>query len=154
MYQWTCASPDETIAFAETLSSLLRAGDVLTLEGDLGAGKTTFTKGIANGLGIKEVVSSPTFTIIKEYEGNLPLYHMDVYRISGEEDLGFDEYLEGEGITVVEWATNIDDLLPEDYLEIALHHVDSVTRRLTLTPHGMRFEQLCKELIDYECSSH
>lgn len=93
------------MGFSEKLGSLLQPGDVLALEGDLGAGKTTFTKGLAKGLDIKRNVNSPTFTIIKEYHGRLPLYHMDVYRVEDSfEDLGFDEYFDGNGVTVVEWA--------------------------------------------------
>src|SRR5699024_12262642 len=105
-------SDQETIVVENHLSALLKQGNVITLEGDLGAEKTTFTKGIAQGLGITDVISSPTFTIIKEYQGVLPLYHMDAYRLEfSEEDLGFDEYFAGEGISVVEWATFIEDFL-------------------------------------------
>lgn len=98
------------ISWSLRLATLLKAGDV-PLEGDLGAGKTTFTKSLAKGLGIERNVNSPTFTIIKEYKsGRLPLYHMDVYRLGDEfEDLGFDEYFEGDGVTVVEWAHLIEE---------------------------------------------
>src|SRR5699024_9340822 len=92
----------ETMKLAAKLASLLKPGDVITLEGDLGAGKTTFTKGIAHGLGVKRVVNSPTFTIIKEYSGELPLYHMDVYRLeNSDEDIGFTDYFQADGISVV-----------------------------------------------------
>ena len=88
---------------------------MITLDGDLGAGKTTFTKGIAEGLGVKRTVNSPTFTIIKEYEGeSFPFYHMDVYRLeNSDEDIGFDEYFNSDGVTVVEWATFIEEFLPQ-----------------------------------------
>ncbi|WLD95314.1 tRNA (adenosine(37)-N6)-threonylcarbamoyltransferase complex ATPase subunit type 1 TsaE [Alkalihalobacillus sp. AL-G] len=129
------------------LAEFLQAGDVITLEGDLGAGKTTFTKGLAKGLQINRVVKSPTFTIIREYKGRLPLYHMDVYRLqeSGE-DLGFDEYFDGEGVTVVEWAHIIEDFLPSDRLEITIHRRGEEERELTLEPKGERFKKICKEL--------
>lgn len=153
MYQWLCDSPDETIAFGEALAGYLKPGDVLTLSGDLGAGKTTFTKGIAKGLGIQQLVNSPTFTIIKEYEGVMPLYHMDAYRIGGMEDLGFEEYFNGEGIAVVEWADNIREWLPEEYLNIKIHHLDATRRKIDLLPHGKGPELLCKELNKYERSS-
>src|SRR6185312_15215479 len=99
-YEHVTKGPEETHTFAKELGSLLKKEDVILLEGDLGAGKTTFTKGLAAGLGIKRNVNSPTFTIIKEYMGRLPLYHMDVYRVEDAfEDLGFDDYFYGDGVT-------------------------------------------------------
>ncbi|HYK71745.1 MAG TPA: tRNA (adenosine(37)-N6)-threonylcarbamoyltransferase complex ATPase subunit type 1 TsaE, partial [Pseudoneobacillus sp.] len=107
----------------------------------------TFTKGLAEGLGIKKNVNSPTFTIIKEYQGILPLYHMDVYRLEDTyEDLGFDEYFEGDGVTVVEWAHLIKDQLPAQLLTIYLTHDDG-KRKMTLSPSGNRYEELCKEIF-------
>ena len=126
MLEWTTASTEETMLFAEALAKQLEPGTTLTLEGDLGAGKTTFTKGLAKGLGVKRVVNSPTFTIIKEYVGEAyPLYHMDVYRLDeeSEEDLGFDDYFFGDGVTVVEWASRIQDSLPPDRLEIVIQRL-------------------------------
>ncbi len=139
---------EETLQFSKELAQKLQPGDVITLEGDLGAGKTTFTKGLAMGLDINKNVSSPTFTIIKEYNGRLPLYHMDVYRLEGsDEDLGFDEYFEGQGVTVVEWAHLIEDQLPEELLQINITHGEENSRNLTITPKGKRYEMLCKELF-------
>lgn len=147
-YMWTTNKADETMAFAERLAELLDQGDVLTLEGDLGAGKTTFTKGLAKGLGITKTVNSPTFTIIKEYAGRLPLYHMDVYRVEDAfEDLGFDEYFHGNGVTVVEWAHLIGEQLPEEYLNISIHYKNETGREIVLTPYGSRYVQVCKELM-------
>lgn len=144
----TSFEPSNTIDFAKKLAKFLKPSDVIALEGDLGAGKTTFTKGLAEGLDIKKVVNSPTFTIIKEYQGTLPLYHMDVYRLEDSyEDLGFDEYFEGNGITVVEWAHIIEDQLPHELLTIYLKHGENETREITLVPKGERYEQLCKELF-------
>ncbi|MFC0234066.1 tRNA (adenosine(37)-N6)-threonylcarbamoyltransferase complex ATPase subunit type 1 TsaE [Vagococcus entomophilus] len=104
------------------MGTFLQAGDVLVLAGDLGAGKTTFTKGLAKGLGIKEMIKSPTYTIIREYEtGRLPLYHMDVYRVAeGAEELGLDEYFSGAGVCVVEWGELIPEELPENYIKIEI----------------------------------
>ncbi|SLL37288.1 ATPase, YjeE family [Mycobacteroides abscessus subsp. abscessus] len=148
-FEWKADNAEETIDFAERIGLLLEAGDVITLEGDLGAGKTTFTKGIAKGLGVTKTVNSPTFTIIKEYKGNLPLYHMDVYRLKdSEEDLGFDEYFEGDGITVVEWAHLIEDQLPMELLQIQLFYNSTSGRKIVLTPKGSRYMQLCKELFE------
>lgn len=136
------------MAFSERLGSLLQPGDVLALEGDLGAGKTTFTKGLAKGLNITRNVNSPTFTIIKEYQGRLPLYHMDVYRVEDSfEDLGFDEYFEGNGVTVVEWAHLVKEQLPEELLTIYLYLDDIDSRKLVLEPRGKRYEELCKEIM-------
>ena len=141
-------SPEETGQFAEKLAAHLKSGAVLTLEGDLGAGKTTFTKGLANGLGVTKTVNSPTFTIIKEYKGRLPLYHMDVYRLDDSfEDLGFDEYFEGEGVTVVEWAHLIQDQLPEELLSLSIYREGDSTRKIVLKPYGDRYSELCKEIV-------
>lgn len=146
-YTFYTDSPEETEEFAKRLASRLQPSDVILLEGDLGAGKTTFTKGLAKGLGITRVVKSPTFTIIKEYKGDLPLYHMDVYRLEEScEDLGFDEYFEGDGVTVVEWASMIEDFLPKEYLEIQINHEGELNRSIQLLPIGERYNKLCKEL--------
>lgn len=143
----TTASTEETMQLGRELAKRLGAGDVITLSGDLGAGKTTFTKGLAEGLGIKEMVNSPTFTIIKEYNGTLPLYHMDVYRIDGDdEDLGFEEYFSGDGVTVVEWADHVASYLPSERLEIDIKRLQDNERTVTLKPLGERFEEICKEL--------
>jgi tRNA threonylcarbamoyladenosine biosynthesis protein TsaE len=148
-FEITSSGPEDTINFAERLSAHLKAGDVITLEGDLGAGKTTFTKGIAKGLNISRTVNSPTFTIVKEYEGDLPLYHIDAYRLEdSDEDLGFEEYFTGDGITVVEWAVFIQDFLPTERLEISIRNVDESKRVIELRPIGDRFEYICGELME------
>ncbi|RID82961.1 tRNA (adenosine(37)-N6)-threonylcarbamoyltransferase complex ATPase subunit type 1 TsaE [Peribacillus asahii] len=148
-FEWISRGEEETARFAGRLAEHLEGGDVLALEGDLGAGKTAFTKGLAKGLGVTRTVNSPTFTIIKEYHGRLPLYHMDVYRVSeSEEDLGFDEYFEGEGVTVIEWAHLIQNQLPENLLIIYIYRVDEYSRRLVLEAHGDRYVQLCKEIME------
>jgi tRNA threonylcarbamoyladenosine biosynthesis protein TsaE len=147
-YEFTTTQPSETMEFAKRLAKLLKPQDVIALEGDLGAGKTTFTKGLAEGLHITKTVNSPTFTIIKEYKGDMPLYHMDVYRLEDSfEDLGFDEYFEGNGVTVVEWAHIIEDQLPKELLTIQLKHGENNTRIISLVPKGSRYEELCKELL-------
>lgn len=144
----TTNNPDETMGFAEKLAAHLLPGDVITLEGDLGAGKTTFTKGLAKGLHIKRTVNSPTFTIVKEYEGTYPLYHIDAYRLEdSEEDIGFEEYFNGDGITVVEWAKFIDYFIPEEKLAISITTEGENGRKIELCPEGNRFEKLCEELF-------
>ena len=115
--------------------------DLIT--GFLGAGKTTFTKGFAKGLDIKRNVNSPTFTIIKEYQGRLPLYHMDVYRLeNGAEDMGLDDYLFGDGVCVVEWASMIEDILPKERLDIKVYREGENDRRIELTPVGEFYESI------------
>ena len=147
-YEFIAKEPQQTIEFATCLAEKLQPGDVIALEGDLGAGKTTFTKGLAAGLGIQRTVNSPTFTIIKEYQGRMPLYHMDVYRVRDSfEDLGFDEYFEGSGVTVVEWAHLIKEQLPEEILTISLYHEEEQSRRMVVEPHGTRYVELCKEIF-------
>ncbi|MCT1905480.1 tRNA (adenosine(37)-N6)-threonylcarbamoyltransferase complex ATPase subunit type 1 TsaE [Oceanobacillus sojae] len=138
----------DTQDFAYRLAKELQPNDVLTLEGQLGVGKTTFTKGLAKGLGVKRNISSPTFTIVKEYRGRLPLYHMDVYRLENSmEDIGFDDYFFADGITVIEWASFIEDFLPKERLDITLRYADNDNQReITLTPFGEHFEQVVKAL--------
>lgn len=137
----------ETMKVAEQLALLLNPGDVITLEGELGVGKTIFAKGIARGLGVKQAVTSPTFTIVKEYEGELPLYHMDAYRLEhSDEDIGFDEYFYGNGISVVEWAQFIEDYLPNHTLNVHIQYVDDDTRLLTFTPIGNHYEKIIGQL--------
>lgn len=146
--KFTTKSADQTRSFAERLAHLLEPGTVLLLEGDLGAGKTTFTQGLAKGLGVKRNVNSPTFTIIKEYKGRLPLYHMDVYRLTdAEEDLGFDEYFYGDGVCVVEWAHLIEQQLPDQYLKVIISRKGSDEREISLEPKGDRYVRMSEELI-------
>lgn len=150
MKQFTLNSRQETIDLGQRLSPMLQAGDVLVLNGDLGAGKTTFTKGIAKGLGISEIIKSPTFTIIREYQdGRLPLYHMDAYRLEegGAEDLGLDEYFDGDGVSVVEWAEFAEEELPAEFLAITFHRTaEENSRILTFDPHGEHFKKLVAAL--------
>ncbi|MEH7109061.1 MULTISPECIES: tRNA (adenosine(37)-N6)-threonylcarbamoyltransferase complex ATPase subunit type 1 TsaE [Bacillaceae] len=147
-YVFKSENDRETTDIAAKLASLLLPGDVIALEGDLGAGKTTFTKGLAKGLQISRTVNSPTFTIIKEYQGRLPLYHMDVYRVADSlEDLGFDEYFEGDGVSVVEWAHLIEEQLPSELLTIYLYHEGEEKRKMVFVPKGKRYEQLCREIF-------
>ena len=147
MKQIKARNEEETKIIAATLAKLLEPGVTILLEGNLGAGKTTFTKGLAEGLGITKVIKSPTYTIIREYlEGRLPLYHMDVYRLeeTGGTDLGLEEYFEGEGVSIVEWATFIPEDLPQEYLQIKLVPAgdDLMERELTFSPVGERYEKL------------
>lgn len=154
---WKTKGADETKRIAAALAKLVMPGDVLTLEGDLGAGKTTFSKGFAGGLGITRIVNSPTFTIIKEYtDGRLPLYHMDVYRMEdAEEEIGLEEYFEGEGVCLVEWAHLIEPQLPSSYLKIEMLRTErEEERHLTFDAKGERYESLCKEMKEFDHTGH
>jgi tRNA threonylcarbamoyladenosine biosynthesis protein TsaE len=158
MLTYQTESVDATQDLAARLGELVQGGDVLCLSGDLGAGKTTFTQGLARGLGIEEPVSSPTFTIIKEYDdGRIPLYHMDIYRL-GEaavhEDLGYDEYFYGEGVSVIEWSEYLDDLLPEDRLLAHITIAEGGGRTLQFTATGPRATARLKELEQLCPTSH
>lgn len=117
-------SPEATAEFAYSFAKTLKSGDVVCLDGDLGVGKTAFVQGLAKGLGIDDYISSPTFTIVNEYDAPIPLYHFDVYRIGDSEemyDIGFDEYIFGDGVCVIEWSANISDILPEKRYEITIN---------------------------------
>ncbi len=150
-------SSEETTLLGRKLAKLLSPGDLVCLIGELGAGKTHFAKGIAIGLGIKDIVTSPTFTLIKEYEGRLPFYHMDAYRLDGAEDLedlGYGEYFYGEGVTLIEWADRIREALPEDRLDIMIETLGEFTdntRLFTFMPHGDRYRDLVKEMKVIDC---
>lgn len=136
---------------ALSLANVAWKGMVIALDGDLGAGKTTFSKAFAAELGVQEVVSSPTFTIIKEYaSGKLPFYHMDVYRLSLEEadELGLDDYFFGSGVTIVEWANLINELLPSQYLSIYIEYVDEHQRRVKLQAYGESYVTCIQQLED------
>ena len=130
-------SPEETQTIGKQIGASLKTGDVIALVGDLGAGKTCLTQGIARGAGIasNEVVNSPSYTLINEYEGEVPIYHIDLYRLQhhGEiVDLGLEEYLEGAGICIIEWADRMTNLLPANHLEITITWVDESTRTIEL----------------------
>ncbi|MEY8744182.1 tRNA (adenosine(37)-N6)-threonylcarbamoyltransferase complex ATPase subunit type 1 TsaE [Paenibacillus tundrae] len=145
--QWVYDSHgiSDTEALASALAGQAMAGMVIALDGDLGAGKTAFSQKFAWHLGVQGVVNSPTFTLIKEYEGRLPLYHMDVYRISLEEadELGLDEYFYGTGVSLVEWSSIIPELLPEEHLHIQIETTGPEDRKITLDGYGEKYAAIC-----------
>ncbi len=141
---------EELENLAKRLGKLVGPGDILCMTGDLGAGKTTFTQAFASGLEVEEYVTSPTFTLIQEYDGRLPLYHFDVYRInhvSEMEDIGYEEYFYGEGVCVIEWASLIEEVLPKDrlWMEIKVTGVES--RRICFDFTNEYYEGMIKELL-------
>lgn len=148
-YKYTSNSEEDTLVLAQNFESEKFENMVICLMGELGSGKTVFTKGFAGALGIEENITSPTFNIIKEYNsGQMPLYHMDVYRMQDDcSELGIDEYMKKGGITIIEWADLIKDELPEERLEIRFKIVGEEKRVLTITPYGSKYEDLCEDVI-------
>ena len=147
-YKLVSKTEMDTIAFAQNLESEKFPNMVICLNGELGSGKTIFTKGFANALGITETITSPTFNIIKEYDGELPLYHMDVYRLDGNtEGVGIEEYFKKNGIVIIEWANTIKDILPEKRLDIKFKITGENSRILVITPHGKEYEELCEAVL-------
>lgn len=128
-------SQDMTFEIGLKIAKLLKKGDVISLNGDLGAGKTHLVKGIAKGLEVHEDITSPTFTIVNEYDGKMPLYHFDVYRISDISELyeiGFEEYIYGEGVSVIEWGNLVEELLPDYTIKINIRILDDNTREIEI----------------------
>ena len=146
-YKVVTRSEAETVELAENIESEKFPNMVICLDGDLGSGKTVFTKGFAGAMSISEI-TSPTFTIIKEYVGELPLYHMDVYRTDGKVDgLGLEEYFEKGGVTIIEWSEMIEDILPEERLDIKFKITGENSRTIVLTPHGEKYRSICEEVL-------
>ena len=146
------ASLEQTAAFGNILGRIARAGDIITLEGPLGAGKTALTQAIARGLGVDPhiYVTSPTFSLLHEYQGRVPLYHMDLYRLAGEDEieaLGFSEYFYGSGLTVVEWPERLGSLMPPDRLHVELLISGETSRTANLTGHGRRWQKKVAEIV-------
>ena len=140
---------EETINIGLSIGNLLKPGDIICLTGDLGTGKTHITKGIAKGLGIKEHITSPTFTIVNEYDsGRLKLYHFDVYRVSEPDEIyaiGFDDYIFSDGVSIIEWANYIEEILPNEYLHILIEKDLSMGedyRKITITPYGDKYNYI------------
>ncbi len=126
---------EETRSLGRTVAQACKAGTVISLRGSLGSGKTVFAKGLAEGLGIEEAIVSPTFTLIQEYEGKLPLYHMDLYRIEGSEEfelMGGEEFLYGDGVTLIEWSEKIEELLPDSTIFVHIRIMPNQDRSITL----------------------
>ncbi len=140
---------EDTLTLAENIESEKFPNMVICLDGELGSGKTVFVKGFAKALGIDENITSPTFNIIKEYNnGELPLYHMDVYRLDEvEEDIGIKDYFKKGGVTIIEWSEMIKDELPEERLEIIIKIIDENTRSFIFKPYGTVYEEICESIL-------
>ncbi len=140
---------EDTLTIAENIESEKFPNMVICLDGELGCGKTVFVKGFANALGIEDNITSPTFNIIKEYlNGELPLYHMDVYRFDEvEENIGITDYFKKGGVTIIEWSELVKEKLPEERLEIKFKIIDENTRVLLFKPYGKIYEELCESVL-------
>ena len=148
-YKITTLEESETIELAENLESEKFPNMVICLKGDLGSGKTVFTKGFAGALGITDVITSPTFNIVKEYyNGEMPLFHMDVYRIDETDvEIDFHEYFVKKGVTIIEWADMIESELPKNRLEITFKIADENKRVIVVKPYGKKYEDLCEAVL-------
>jgi len=150
-FKVTSRDERETIQIAQNLESEKFENMVICLEGDLGSGKTMFVKGFAQALGIDENITSPTFNIIKEYySGEMPLFHMDVYRLDGNVDgVGIEDYYKKNGVCIIEWADTIEDYLPLERLDIKIKVIGEDTRLLIFKPHGEIYEEICEAILWY-----
>lgn len=148
-YKITTRDERETIQIAQNLESEKFENMIICLDGDLGSGKTIFTKGFAQALEIEENITSPTFNIIKEYlNGEMPLYHMDVYRLDGKIDgVGIEDYFKKDGVVIIEWADTIQSYLPEERLDIKFKVIDENTRLLIFKPRGQKYEEVCEAVL-------
>ena len=151
-------SAAETARLGELLGMLAGPGDFIMLRGDLGSGKTQFAGGVATGLGVDPAipVTSPTYTLLNSYSGRCPLHHFDLYRLSGAvevAELGFDEYFEGDGVALLEWAERLQDLLPEQRLEVVFTYLDQNTRRISFLPHGKHYQEMVDRLNLHDITS-
>ena len=147
-YKITVKDEFETIELAQNFESEKFSNMIICLNGELGSGKTVFAKGFANALGVSDNVTSPTFSIIKEYDGELPLYHMDVYRLDGNTNgVNIEEYFSKGGIVLIEWADTIKNILPEERLDIKFKVLDENKRILIITPYGKQYEDLCEAVL-------
>jgi tRNA threonylcarbamoyladenosine biosynthesis protein TsaE len=150
MFSVVTSSREQTWRIGQMLGSLLEPGDIICLYGDLGAGKTSFSYGIALGLEVKDqYITSPTFTFVNEYKGRIPFYHIDLYRLKDPEELegiGFEEYIDSDGVTVIEWAERADDELPDDRLSVYLSYVNEHSREIGFLAEGERYEKLLHDL--------
>ncbi len=147
-YKITTNNEEETIELAQNIESEKFPNMVICLQGDLGSGKTVFAKAFAASMGIEENITSPTFTIIKEYESDIKLFHMDVYRLNEvKEDIGITEYFNKKGVCIIEWSDLIEDILPKNRLDIKINIIDENTRIFKIIPHGTKYEDLCERVL-------
>lgn len=148
-YKYTSRCEEDTLELAENIESEKFAGMVICLNGELGSGKTVFVKGFAKALGIQETVTSPTFSLVKEYhDGEMPLFHMDVYRMEdSKENFGLEDYLNQDGVCIIEWPEMVEEQLPEERLDVKIKVIDDDVRVFVFTPYGQQYEELCQAVL-------
>lgn len=148
-YKFTSRNEEDTMELAQNLESEKFPNMVICLDGELGSGKTVFVKGFASALGINDNITSPTFNLVKEYvTGELPLFHMDMYRVEEDDNnIGIEDYFYKNGVTIIEWSELIAELLPEERLNIKIKVIDENTRVIVLEPHGTIYEELCSSVL-------
>lgn len=148
------SSEEITMDIGRIIGETVHKGDIILLSGDLGAGKTVLSKGIAKGLGATEMVTSPTYALMNEYQGRYPIYHFDIYRLTSSDDLydlDYEDYFYGDGVTIVEWPERMEDLLPDSYLKIVIEKThDKVQRKINIIFHNIDNETLKEVLLNYE----
>lgn len=149
MFEFISTGVEDTERLGLLIGQLLNGGEVLCFTGDLGAGKTTLTKSIALGLGVEDYVTSPTFTIVNEYEGRVPLYHFDVYRIGDVDEIyhiGYEDYIYSDGVSIIEWANIIKTELPEERLEMTIRRLEENMRAIMIIPFGEKYVSFVQKL--------
>ncbi len=150
MFSVITSSPEQTWRIGEMLGARLGPGDTVCLYGDLGAGKTSFSYGIALGLEVeKQYITSPTFTFVNEYQGRVPFYHIDLYRLKDAaelENIGFEEYVDSDGVTVIEWAERAEEALPDERLSVYLNFINENSREIGFLAEGERYRKLLEAL--------
>jgi len=142
-------SEQETLNLAEKIAILIKPGDVISISGELGTGKTCFVKGLAKGLGISQIITSPSFIILKIYHNKIPLYHFDVYRLDKLfqlEDIGFNQFQYGDGVTVIEWGNKMKELLAFDHLQVNFYYYENKKRKIKIVPNGRSWEKKLKDI--------
>jgi len=142
-------SEQETLNLAEKIAKLIEPGNVISISGELGTGKTCFVKGLAKGLGISQIITSPSFIILKIYHNKIPLYHFDVYRLDKLfqlEDIGFNQFQYGDGVTVIEWGNKMKELLSFDHLQVNFYYYENKKRKIKFIPHGESWVKKIKNL--------
>lgn len=151
---FTSCSPEDTEKIGECLGNIVKKGYIICLLGDLGVGKTEFTKGFARGVGVKDYVTSPTFTIVNEYEGRIPVYHFDVYRINDVDEMyeiGYEEYFYGQGVSIIEWADLIKEIIPEENIRVTISkdlEEGMDFRNINIETNGELYKDVFREMIE------
>ena len=149
-FHFKSSTPEETFRLGRAIGEMAAPGDIILLSGPLGAGKTCLTQGIAKGIGVEESPPSPSYVLVREFKGRMPLYHMDLYRLEFEEiaELGIEDYLSGKGVCVIEWAEKAESLMPKERLTVNLSYLGQLERGLEFIPDGSRYELVSRRISE------